>query len=293
MTIITVDGNHIVANSYSNPGLDVITSVTYRMHPSTPFSAAFLLANSTNPTSTWNLLTEIVRLTPPLIEHGYGGYGGGSVDQLQFFILSPNTMAEETQAVFTLFDTALSQEGLQIQNSLSCSKISGNSMTPSGTQTVKSAPRRRFYLGCYPKRSSRRTNPNGWPGSFVSFRFSPPGKRSGSPRISFSPISLVTGGEVSRVDLESTGLNPVWRNRLVYATLGTGWEDGVNSTQIEAARQLLIQDMKILEDIAPESGAYLNEVRIARAFHTDLASFSYSTKKTLTGRSGVYRLLGT
>ena len=79
---------------------------------------------------------------------------------------------------------------------------------------------------------------------------------------------------MSRVDPESTGLNPVWRNSLVYTTLGTSWEDGANSTQIEAARKLLVQDMKILESIAPESGAYLNEVRIvARSIlHSTLRS---------------------
>jgi len=55
MTIVTADGNHVVTNSYSNPDLfwalrgggggtwGVITSVTYREHPSTPFSAAFLV----------------------------------------------------------------------------------------------------------------------------------------------------------------------------------------------------------------------------------------------------------
>ena len=73
----------------------------------------------------------------------------------------------------------------------------------------------------------------------------------------------MTGGQVSRVDPESTGLNPVWRDSLVYTTLGTTWQDGANSTEIEAARQLLIQNMKILEGIAPESGAYLNEVRVS------------------------------
>ena len=69
---------------------------------------------------------------------------------------------------------------------------------------------------------------------------------------------------MSRVDPESTGLNPAWRNSLVYTTIGTGWQDGANSTEIEAARQLLIQDMKTLEGIAPDSGAYLNEVRATR-----------------------------
>ena len=85
--------------------------------------------------------------------------------------------------------------------------------------------------------------------------------RSGIDPENFT-YSLVTGGEVSRVDPESTGLNPAWRKSLVYATLGTSWQDGANSTQIDTARQLLIQDMKILEGIAPESGAYLNEVRV-------------------------------
>jgi len=72
--------------------------------------------------------------------------------------------------------------------------------------------------------------------------------------------SLVTGGQVSRVDPECTGLNPVWRKSLAYTILSTAWQDGANSTEIAAARQLLIQKMKTLEAIAPESGAYLNEV---------------------------------
>ena len=76
------------------------------------------------------------------------------------------------------------------------------------------------------------------------------------------PRSLVTGGQVSRVDPESTGLNPVWRKSLAYTTLGTAWQEGANLTEIEAGRQLLIQEMKIVEGLAPESGAYLNEVKI-------------------------------
>jgi hypothetical protein len=73
--------------------------------------------------------------------------------------------------------------------------------------------------------------------------------------------SLVTGGQVSRVDPESTGLNPAWRRSVVLALLHTAWLDGANSTEIAAAREPLIHDMKLLEGIAPESGAYLNEVK--------------------------------
>ena len=57
------------------------------------------------------------------------------------------------------------------------------------------------------------------------------------------------------------GLNPAWRNGLAYTTIGSAWPEGASLTEIDAVRQVIIQDMKILEALAPESGAYLNEVR--------------------------------
>ena len=61
------------------------------------------------------------------------------------------------------------------------------------------------------------------------------------------------------------------------------WQEGSNLTEIEAARQLFIQDMKILEGIAPESGAYSNEVRFTHIFTVlRLSSFF---EKTIVGGS--------
>jgi len=78
--------------------------------------------------------------------------------------------------------------------------------------------------------------------------------------------SLVAGGQVSRVGPDSMGLNPAWRKSLALTALYTTWQDGANLTEIEATRQLLIEDTKILEGIAPDSGAYFNEVRVPRLF---------------------------
>ena len=75
--------------------------------------------------------------------------------------------------------------------------------------------------------------------------------------------SLVTGGQVSRVNPESTGLNPAWRRSLAYIIIATNWRDGANLTEIAAARERLVHDMKLLESIAPESGAYFNEVKMS------------------------------
>ena len=53
------------------------------------------------------------------------------------------------------------------------------------------------------------------------------------------------------MDPESTGPNPAWRGGLISTILVTTWPEGANETQINAARQCLIQEKKILEDIAP------------------------------------------
>ena len=128
--IVTADGDHVVANQYQNEDLfwalrgggggtwGVVTSVTYKTYPSTPLSSALLLANSTNTNSTRNILAEIIRLTPSLVEQGYGGYCLISTGQIQLFFLSPNITAEEIRAKFLpFFEFTASQPGLSVQNS--------------------------------------------------------------------------------------------------------------------------------------------------------------------------------
>ena len=128
--IVTADGNHVIANAHCNKDLfwalrgggggtwGVVTSVSYKTHPSTSFSSALLLVGSTNADSTHKLFTEIIRLTPSLIEQGYGGYIGVSVQGFQLYLLSPNVTAEQTNATFfPLFEFAHSLPGFSVQNS--------------------------------------------------------------------------------------------------------------------------------------------------------------------------------
>ena len=130
ITIVTADGDHVIANSYQNQDLfwalrgggggtwGVVTSATYKTHPSKPLSLAFLSGNSTNANSTQNLLAEIIRLTPSLVEQGYGGCSSIIAGQFQLFLLSPNVTAEQTQATFLpLFEFVASQPGLSVENS--------------------------------------------------------------------------------------------------------------------------------------------------------------------------------
>ena len=124
-TIVTADGNHVVANAYNNQDLfwalrgggggtwGVVTSVSYKTHPSTPFYGPFINLTSTNPDSTRKLVAEIFRLTPSFVEQGYGGYGSIANDSLLLFTLSPNVTMEQTNATFLpFFEFAYSLPGI-------------------------------------------------------------------------------------------------------------------------------------------------------------------------------------
>lgn len=129
ITIVIADGSHVIANSYQNQDLfwalrgggggtwGVVTSVTYKTHPSTPYAGAYFYVNSTNANSTQNVLGEVLRLTPSLVDQGFGGYGSGSTNNIQLILFSPNVTVNQTQAIFSpLFEFTASQPGLSIQN---------------------------------------------------------------------------------------------------------------------------------------------------------------------------------
>jgi len=75
------------------------------------------------------------------------------------------------------------------------------------------------------------------------------------------PVSylFVTGGAVANVSADAVGVNPAWRKSAASVGTGIAWNDGATAAEIETLRAELKKSTAILENIAPESGAYLNE----------------------------------
>ena len=78
--------------------------------------------------------------------------------------------------------------------------------------------------------------------------------------------SSVAGGAVSRVDPESTGLNPSWRKAIAEVYFTVSWEEGADAATILAAREELKNGTDILDQLTTDSGSYLNEVRTTSYF---------------------------
>ena len=77
-----------------------------------------------------------------------------------------------------------------------------------------------------------------------------------------SALSPVAGGAVSRVDPNSTGLNPSWRRAISEVVIGVSWDEGSTADFINQQIDQLKQMIRVLDELTPDSGSYFNEVNI-------------------------------
>ena len=126
---MTSTGQHLTVNSYKNPDLfwavrgggggtyGIVTSVTYRTHPSLPLTAVFFGANSTNNATFSQFLAEFMRIQPSLADAGFSGYALIGPDAIQWFYIALNvTQAQANKTVdpFFAFANNLTSEGLNV-----------------------------------------------------------------------------------------------------------------------------------------------------------------------------------
>ena len=73
-------------------------------------------------------------------------------------------------------------------------------------------------------------------------------------------LSSIAGGAVSRVDPDSTGLNPSWRKAVSEVYITTFWPEGSTADFIFQQIDKFKQSILILDELTTDSGSYLNEV---------------------------------
>jgi hypothetical protein len=130
---VTSTRQYLTVNSYKNPDLfwavrgggggtyGIVTSVTYRTHPSLPLTAVFFAANSTNNVTFSQLLTEFIRIQSSLADGGFSGYALIAPNTIQWFYIGLNvTQAQANNTVdpFFAFANNLTSEGLNISVAL-------------------------------------------------------------------------------------------------------------------------------------------------------------------------------
>ena len=67
---------------------------------------------------------------------------------------------------------------------------------------------------------------------------------------------------MTQINPESAGVNPAWRNAVVETGCGVAWDEGASSKDIEELISQLKAWIGAFHDVAPNDGAYFNEVRV-------------------------------
>jgi len=71
--------------------------------------------------------------------------------------------------------------------------------------------------------------------------------------------NFVVGGQVSKVDPNSAGINPAWRDAVVHITWGASWDDGTTADDIGKLATGLKEQEARIRALTPTSGCYFNE----------------------------------
>ena len=272
--MVTSTGEHLTVNNYQYSDLfwalrgggggtyGIITSVTYRTYESLPIAIYSFQANVTDATMMKEFIANFLQFQTNLTDDSWAGYGSIGNGTIDFIGIVPNMTAgaanASTQAWTDYAATSQnvsSEAFIQTYTSyyefyMSIFNISGgvggslmitSRLLSRDTLAKRSQDVAEILVDCQ-----------------ASFKCVDPY----FTHLSWLMIlhSTVAGGKVSQIDPGSAGVNPAWRNAVVEATCGVAWEEGASSAEIEGLISQLKTWISALNVVAPNDGAYFNEV---------------------------------
>ncbi|KAL0058501.1 hypothetical protein AAF712_014818 [Marasmius tenuissimus] len=261
-TVVTANGDHVTANAHSHPDLfwalrgggpgtfGVVTSVTYKTQPIEPLVASAIRANFTSTEIAKSVGTEFFKLQPKVAESQWGGYTFYRPDSFTHILYATNVTMEEINETIEPFVKHLNSTAGE--NNVEVSVFPASSFYEINGKLNKPLDRpvginvemasRMYTKNLYETESAKMA------GEFL--------KISSSLGVG---IAHVAGGAVSQVDPDSVGLHPHWRDTPALVFIGIQWEDGASAAEIQAQKDVMKQNIDILEGLEPGRGSYVNE----------------------------------
>ncbi|TPX59328.1 hypothetical protein PhCBS80983_g02518 [Powellomyces hirtus] len=270
--VVMADGTLKTANPCINPDLfwalrgggggtfGVVTSVTVKTYP-TPKTALALYGITTkvpgDVAAAKALISNFINIQPEFEAQGTSGYIGFSLGGIQMQIFQPNgteaTIAAAMkpildhatldkynvtggQGAFPTFFTAFDAAGCITNPGLCTERVGTNSAIASrliptaqfSTQTGKDALANTIF-----------------------------GMLDAGAK--FMLTHLVTGGAIAKIPVHDSAVLPAWRNSLWHLLIGNGWTANATAPEIAANRAASTSQAQLMRNLAPASGAYINE----------------------------------
>ncbi|KAF9448104.1 FAD-binding domain-containing protein [Macrolepiota fuliginosa MF-IS2] len=245
-TIVTADGEHVVANAQRHSDLfwalrgggagswGVVTSVTYRTHDLVPLVFTSINGTFPNPQAAQKAITEYINPHPKLSNSGWGGYSIFNNEILFIYLLAVNvSWADANATIHPFFDLVRNAAG------------------PSNMDAF-TQPFDNFYA---------------WMDSLAPVPFGGVGENTelASRLVSRDVVAENRTAETARLFLS---FDIMVFNLLAggaasaFAFTAETWEEGASSDVVFQARQRVAEHVRRLDSISPDSATYMNEASL-------------------------------
>ncbi|KAB5588743.1 hypothetical protein CTheo_7820 [Ceratobasidium theobromae] len=266
-TVVKADGQVVTVNGCQNKDLfwalrggggstwGVTLDVTYKTHPA--LSSAVALGFQVNTTSPEQLASATARFLenlPNVTDSGIRGYclWPNSTHSLQCIFFHPNSPSvKSTNSTFEPMFTWASQNNGAIVRTFGATHRTFYDMF--NTYIIDVGIITSSYTGSRLVSRAALTR--------ASKKLAKLSLAPGNSKIHFVSASIIGGGAVSKVDPESTGLNPKWRKDALVLWMFTGsWDDTTPPEIIELTKQTITNfTQKLGQYSGLHQATYLNE----------------------------------
>ncbi|KAH7325285.1 hypothetical protein B0J17DRAFT_681764 [Rhizoctonia solani] len=262
-TVVKPDGQIVKANKCQNKDLfwalrgggggtwGVTLDVTYKTHPPVNCNVIGMIVNTTNAGKLSQLSEVFLQALPNITDQGLRGYGFWQPpNSLMVLWIHPNSSSLQStnSTLQPVYDWAKANNGTQMQIIASTHSTFYDMFNTYIQDTSIGVP---IWFGTrLVSRNAFATNYK----ELVKYIWGD-GRRLGAS------FNIIGGGAISKVDPESTGLNPQWRNdALVSWTFGGGWAANANAAEVEQVQGNTTQLIQRFGKVAGlDDAAYFNE----------------------------------
>lgn len=270
-TVVLANGEVVVANDAQNTDLfwalrgggagtwGVVVDVTLRAYPGPKIMTKLLYLCVYNDTKTFqSVMTKFIELQPQMSKDGFAGYWFSLQNALAFEYFTYDINKTETVRRLTPFlnysNTVAGPAKVNTTEYASWGTFWKDTWCPTGTCASDAGNTALLASRLIPLESFSKPTELGDLLVEIINQVS----LTGNPMLGH----LVAGGEVSRKDPDSVGVNPAWRKALWHLVISGSFAFNATATERNAVAKSLTRLNQKIIDFTPGAGSYLNEADI-------------------------------
>lgn len=239
--------------------IQVVTSVTYRVHPNPQsFTIGFVQLNATDNATFREVVKRSLQILPSVTKAGYTGYGS-MTQGFEAIFVRPNGTAELFHSTFAPFNELAKIPGVNaaiasypsswndyLQTFLTDPNTATNIQDTSRLLTAHVLQHKAGELADFIADSG--------PGAGFNFSMDSP------DQLCCFMLTYCAVGHVNNSERDSTAVHEIWKESHALLSISTNWADNATSAEKKRKRRRMVKlSDQFTEIVGADGGTYINE----------------------------------